>query len=68
MNTLRAIFGAKPPLVVMWPHKGEVRANWGDKLNPWLVSRLSRRKVLNAATVFREAVRTVHAVIGSHIA
>jgi pyruvyltransferase len=68
VNTLRAIFGAKPPLVVMWPHKGEVRANWGDKLNPWLVSRLSRRKVLNAATVFREAVPTVHAVIGSHIA
>lgn len=66
-NTLRAVTGVKPPLVVMWPTRGRVKANWGDKLNPWLVSRLSKRGVVNASTVFKCAVPTVHAVIGSHI-
>lgn len=64
-NTIRAVSGPNPPLVVMWPDRGAVRHNWGDKLNPWLVSRLSKRGVLNASTVFKQAVPVIHAVIGS---
>ena len=66
-NTLKSLIGPKPALVALWPARGEVARNWGDKLNPWIVSRLSGRRVVNSSTVFLRAVPTVHAVVGSHI-
>lgn len=55
------------PIVVRWPIFGPVRHNWGDKLNPYLVRRLSGRRVLNAAQIHWKAPDEVYYFIGSSL-
>lgn len=55
------------PLVLMWARKGVVSQNWGDKLNPVLVSWISGKNVVHAHDIFGYEKRDVYFVIGSSL-
>ena len=52
-------------LVARWARDGAVAANWGDKLNPYLIEQISGKRVLHQSEVFVDMVPAVHCVIGS---
>lgn len=52
-------------LICTWEQTGQNRDNWGDALNPNLVQLLSRKKVVNARSIFNIGRKPVYAVIGS---
>ena len=54
-------------IVVQWPCTEPVVRNWGDKLNPDLVGRMSRRSVVNSLDPKRIQEAPVHLVIGSSL-
>tara|TARA_R110002051_G_scaffold72659_2_gene131327 strand:- start:4649 stop:5518 length:870 start_codon:yes stop_codon:yes gene_type:complete len=53
--------------VLNWPNQGEVGANWGDKLNPYMANALSDRPFVHAREVVRRLSPPVHYWIGSHL-
>jgi hypothetical protein len=55
-------------IVAAWPAQGERGRNWGDKLNPVLIHKLSGVPVTNAATTVGWKDRPVYRVIGSSLA
>ncbi len=58
----------KPPegaIVVEWPISEAIVRNWGDKLNPELVSLMSGRAAVNHRDPLRNKASPVHLVIGS---
>jgi hypothetical protein len=59
-----AMMSAAAPIFVKWPQSDVVRDNWGDKLNPILVSLLSCRLVQPATEATCEPI---YSVIGSHL-
>jgi hypothetical protein len=52
-------------VVATWPRVGPVGENWGDKLNPVLIERISGRRVVHEHDVVAGWAPAVHAVIGS---
>lgn len=52
-------------IVATWPSDGAVRENWGDKLNPVLINKLSNLPVVNLKDVSGWEDRPVYRVIGS---
>ncbi len=54
-------------LVAKWSAEAEVADNWGDKLNPCLIAKLSTRQVLHQSQVFSSWVPVVYWVIGSSL-
>ena len=64
--------GDEPPpkdaIVVNWPINPAVVRNWGDKLNPELVTALSGRPTLNGLDPRRDPQAPLHFVIGSGLA
>ena len=55
-------------LVAAWPADGERGRNWGDKLNPYLIHKLSGLPVANVGQVVGWGDRPVQRVIGSSLA
>jgi pyruvyltransferase len=55
----------KRTMIASWPKGGAVARNWGDKLNPYLIERLSGFGVLNADELASTDNVYVHCVIGS---
>lgn len=54
-------------VVLAWATEGVVAQNWGDKLNPWLASRISGKRVLHRAQVYPLSLKPIHYWIGSHL-
>ncbi|WP_311269763.1 polysaccharide pyruvyl transferase family protein [Sphingobium sp. WCS2017Hpa-17] len=52
-------------IVASWPNDGAVKQNWGDKLNPELINKLSGLPVANLSDVSGWEDRPVYRVIGS---
>ena len=67
LPTTRYLLGGRRHVLVVWPDQGPVSQNWGDKLNPWLVARLSGRPVMQPAHVSGRVRRDQYAVIGSYL-
>lgn len=62
---VRAMPGA---YVLNWPRDGTVGHNWGDKLNPYMATRLSDAPFVHRKDVLRQVGLPVHYWIGSHLA
>jgi hypothetical protein len=68
LNRLADTVKAQNPrcaLVARWAIEPDVACNWGDKLNPFLIGRLSSSRVLHESQVFSRYVPAVYWVIGS---
>jgi hypothetical protein len=52
-------------LVARWAIEPGVAGNWGDKLNPFLIGKLSSSRVFHESQVFSRYVPAVYWVIGS---
>jgi pyruvyltransferase len=55
-------------VVVYWATEGILAANWGDKLNPYLVERISGKRVVFRADVYPVSSPPIYYCIGSHLA
>ncbi len=55
-------------IVAKWPRGKAVKENWGDKLNPALIARLSGLPVVHHSDVQGWGARPVYRVIGSGLA
>lgn len=66
INTGCRLFG-KDALVLRWATEGIIAQNWGDKLNPYLASRISGREVIHRAEIYPVMRWPVHYWIGSHL-
>lgn len=55
-------------IVARWPNTGAVKDNWGDRINPEFIARLSRTPVVHSSHVLGWQDRPVFRVIGSGIA
>jgi pyruvyltransferase len=55
-------------IVLRWATEGILARNWGDKLNPYLVERLSGRRVIHRSEVLPYPGLRIHHAIGSHLA
>ena len=66
-NTLRAR-DTDNVLVLNWATEGEIRINWGDKLNHYLAAKISGRQVLHRADVYAVGSTPVYYCVGSHLA
>lgn len=65
-ETIKAVRD-RESIVVRWPNRGEVKENWGDKLNKPLVEKISGKQVLNFSDVINVCRRPVYSVIGSSL-
>lgn len=66
-NTSRLWLG-HDAVVLRWATEGIVARNWGDKLNPYIVKKISGRDVVHRADIYPFPSRPVHYWIGSHLA
>lgn len=55
-------------IVLRWANEGILARNWGDKLNPYLVGKLSGRRVVHRSEVLPHPGLRIHHAIGSHLA
>lgn len=55
----------KNAVFVQWPNGGPVKNNWGDKLNPYIVEKVSDKKVYSPNDVLNVLRKPVYKVIGS---
>lgn len=68
-NLQRTVQAASDPRVILlyWQSEGGAARNWGDKLNPVLVERLSGCTVIDERLVVNIARKPVYLVIGSSL-
>jgi pyruvyltransferase len=66
-NTAVALFD-DDYLVMRWATEGVVSVNWGDKLNPYLATAITGKKILHRADVYPLPSHPIHYWIGSHLA
>lgn len=64
INTLDYYIYKKDLMFVAWWNK-DGGINWGDALNPVIISKLSKKKVIHYKDIFRLSNLKVHSVIGS---
>lgn len=60
--TIKAVKGE---VIVAYWWRGKDNKNWGDKINPWIISRLSGKKVIHVDDIINFRFINVYSCIGS---
>lgn len=61
-NTFKAVKGE---IIVLYWWRGKDNKNWGDKINPWIISRLSGKDVVHVHDIINFRFIKVYSCIGS---